>query len=244
MQYQYDSEADEFSYVEGVALDLESDFGSINEEDAFDGEFGYSLYQAIFLGDSHGRQTKRDVFLLACLQLYCGLPLFIISANEDHNYQFTPYFEYAKYGLTLLSLQYGVAITALLLGTLQMLAVYHWVSLVTNRELVVKLLKLLVGSVLVTFAVTLYCVSVLFLTFDGVQFRTSVQRNILVMWVNRVLLPFIEHLSFTLYISDIYKRLIVSHTPEQVYFYDNLHNAVPRGTVLVRVESSLASGRY
>ena len=76
-----------------------------------------------------------------------------------------------EYGATLLELQFWVAVPSLIIGIVTFFAVKYWASLVTNRELFVKLQYINIFYLAILFVITLWCTVVLFLTFKDVDWE-------------------------------------------------------------------------
>ena len=106
---------------------------------------------------------------MSLLQLYMGIPMFIISCIEDDRFGFTRYFKPVHYGASLLDLQYTCSIFAILFGILGILAVHHWASLVSNKELFLKLSRGLQFILLFQLGFGLWCISVLFTLFQNTE---------------------------------------------------------------------------
>ena len=164
-----------------VQLDIEDDFGPINEDDEYQHELGYFMI-LLLRGDTVGRQLKQDIFKLGFFHLYCGIPMFIICCVEDDKYDWTSYFTPTHFGSPLLDLQYVVSFFALLFGVLSWLAVHHWASLVSNRELFTKISKAYQFSLVFLFGFSCWNIGVLYNVFkDSDLSNTPVDQEIRVL---------------------------------------------------------------
>jgi Na+/melibiose symporter-like transporter len=72
-------------------------------------------------------------------------------------------------GMSLTELQYWECILALLISFLLAIALKYWASLVTNRDLLQKLLTMLLFYGTFQFIMTLWCLCTLFLVFKSVD---------------------------------------------------------------------------
>ena len=67
------------------------------------------------------------------------------------------------------NLLWTVSFPSFLLGVITMVAVRHWASLVTNRNLLASLMRIYMGTCFILFIVTLWCACATFLTFRKVK---------------------------------------------------------------------------
>ena len=149
----------------------ESDDGSLPEED-YENECGYWLIK-MFRGRTLGRRLKRELFKLSLFELLTGTVMLILTIVDQANFSVTPYFTISQYGGSLLSLQYTVAFSALTFGFAGILAIKYWASLVTNRELLGKILRIYQFFLVVFFTISLWCLCAIFLTFRNVKWNVS-----------------------------------------------------------------------
>lgn len=84
------------------------------------------------------------------------------------------YYVSKEHGLSLTELQYWEALLALFISFLLGIAFKYWPSLVTNRDLLQKLLTLLLFYGAFQFIMTLWCVCTLFLVFESVDWVVRV----------------------------------------------------------------------
>lgn len=73
--------------------------------------------------------------------------------------------------MSLTQLQYSESLLALFISFLLLLALKYWPSLVTNRDLLQKLLTLLMLYGTFQFIMTLWCLCTLFLVFNSVNWE-------------------------------------------------------------------------
>ena len=170
-----------------VRLDNVQDFGPINEDDEYKHEFGYFLI-VLLRGDSIGRELKRNVFAVGCAQIIMGVPLFIMTTICDYRYRSTPFYRPVVYGAPLLSLQYVVSWFAMMFGIISMIAIHHWASLVSNRQLLSKISKGYQGILVTQLAFDIWTIAVLYNTFLGVDYGAQyiyaeVQIVVAITWV-------------------------------------------------------------
>ena len=83
------------------------------------------------------------------------------------------YFANTVGGLSLIQLQYFVVFPALIISCLLLFGVYHWASIVTNKDLLQKLIMLLLGYGALQFIMTVYCVITFFLSFGGIDWEVG-----------------------------------------------------------------------
>lgn len=127
-------------------------------------EFGYSLIRTL-RGYSTGRRLKRDLFKQAASQLFSSVAVIIMSDQAARNFTVTNFFTNSVYGKSLLSLWWLISIIGLLLGLSTMFMIYHWASLVTNRELLSTVLKIYMLIQLVNWIFVLATLVTTFQTF-------------------------------------------------------------------------------
>jgi hypothetical protein len=164
---------DEDDMGNSVVLDIEDDFGPINPDDEYKHELGYFLV-LLLRGDSLSRQLKQDVFKMSVAHCIMGPAMLVISAVEDEKFSFTPYFKATMYyGSPLLDLQYTTSIFAIAMGWLGLLAVHHWASVISNRDLFTKLCKGFQALLAFMFALSMWQMCVFFRVFQGADFSTE-----------------------------------------------------------------------
>ena len=81
----------------------------------------------------------------------------------------SPFLSSDLYGATILSLHYATCIPAFIHGIIMMISIKNWASLVTNRQLFIKLLYVNLLYLVLAFSITGWFISVFFLTFKGVK---------------------------------------------------------------------------
>ena len=124
-----------------------------------------------------------------------GIGMFIMSTVEDEKYGFTPYFkELLYYGAPLLDLQYTTSIFALIFGPLGILAIHHWASIISNRELFTKLSKGYQVVLVFMTAFSTWQMSIFFKVFEGADFESEYYMQelyIAYLFTIIIMLPFI-----------------------------------------------------
>jgi hypothetical protein len=154
-----------------VVLQIGEDDGSLPEED-YENECGYWLIK-LFRGRTLGRRLKRELCKLSLFELLTGTVMLTLTIVDQVNFSITPYFTISEYGGSLLSLQYSVAFSALIFGFAGILAIKYWASLVTNRELLGKILRIYQFCLVIFFTISLWCLCAIFLTFRNVKWNVS-----------------------------------------------------------------------
>jgi hypothetical protein len=172
-----------------VILQVDEEINRAEADDLLEDECCYCLYKML-RGKSVGRRLKRKLFKFAIAENICGFGIFCITAYEDTRLGSSYYVTTATYGSTLLNLQYAVAFLSLIIGIPTALAVKYWGSMVTNRNLLVKLMYINLLYLFILFVIMIWCVVVLFLTFRGVNWSKADGDN------QKFFLPFIFTILF------------------------------------------------
>lgn len=138
------------------------------EDEEYEGECGYLLMRAL-RGKTVGRRLRRKLFKYGLFQLFCGFPLFILAILEVENFTNTSQFDTARFGSSLIALTWCVSLPSFLLGIASMTAFKNWASLVTNRRLLVDLMRIYTAALLIIFILAVWLACAMFLTFRKVK---------------------------------------------------------------------------
>ena len=153
-----------------VVDDRESGPGAVNYDDEFADECGYSLIKAL-RGSSTGRQLKRAVFKVGCYQLLYSVPIFLMSCYVDNNLAHISNYYIMENGSSLIGLQFGTSILGCITGGLCLYMVKYWSTMVTNRELLVKFMWILLFFLVLYFILILCTIAKLFHVFKNMDWN-------------------------------------------------------------------------
>ena len=74
-------------------------------------------------------------------------------------------------GMTVLQLQYFTSFPALFISLVLMFGVRHWASLVTNKDLLQKLIMIVLVYGALQFIMSIYCIITFFISFSGIDWE-------------------------------------------------------------------------
>lgn len=170
----------------------------------FGDEFGYSLVVAL-RGRTTGRRLKRNLFCLGAIQLLIGIIVIILSDQAARSFEVTDFFENSRFGKSLLSLWWLSSIIALLLSFPHFFMVYYWASLVTNRLLLMTVVRLVMLVQLVNWIFVLATVITTFRTFgEKISFtNTTKDQKLLSYYLSSLFLLFPYLLCICNYSMDL-----------------------------------------
>ena len=157
----------------------------------FGNEIGYSLVVSL-RGRTTGRRLKRNLFCLGAIQLLVGTIVIIISDQAARSFEVTDFFSNSMFGKRLLSLWWLSSIIALLLSFPHFFMVFYWASLVTNRLLLMTVVRLVMLVQLVNWIFVLATVITTFRTFgEKISFtNTTKDQKLLSYYLSSVFLLF------------------------------------------------------
>lgn len=155
---------------EDFVINVDDELNRAEADDLLEDECCYCLYKNL-RGGSVGRKLKRKCTKFCIAELVCGFSLFVITAYEERNLGGSAYLLSIEYGATLVALQYCVSIPSVILGTTTFFAVKYWASLVTNRELFIKLQYINLFYLCILFIITVWCTIAFFLIFKDVDWQ-------------------------------------------------------------------------
>eukprot|EP01031_Cornospumella_fuschlensis_P030156 gene30156-36428_t len=138
------------------------------EDEEYEGECGYLLMRAL-RGKTVGRRLRRKLFKFGLAQLFCGFPLWVMAILETENFTNTSQFDTARFGSSLIALTWCVSFPSFLIGIATMIAFKNWASLVTNRRLLVDLMRIYTAALIIIFILSVWLACAMFLTFRGVN---------------------------------------------------------------------------
>ena len=207
-------------------------------DEEFEDQCGYWLV-IMLRGKSIGRQLKRAVFKMTFFYhtLTAG-SLFLVTCFEDAYFGWTSYFSHYRNGSSLLGIQYGISILALLQASANFYAIKHWASLTTNRDLLAKFLQIYQGFILLYFILTLASIIKVFQTFENVSwYSNNTTEDILPCYVITIILQLIYILAL------VYYGLDLSFLTEQMQYGGSIEEPPPqpdfimdmRGVTLVQL---------
>jgi hypothetical protein len=166
------SGSDDYEQHAEVDLEFPEHPRDLQNDDEYSGECGWWIV-VMLRGKSTGRKLKRDIFKVALSMLVFGFVLFVCTVFINRNFSATPYFGVENLGATLLSLLWLVSFPSCLEGILLMLFVKYWATLVTNREILLNLMR---GTMIIMFMLlvsTGWCIGCMIMAFRGVRFMVS-----------------------------------------------------------------------
>jgi hypothetical protein len=186
-----------------VKLDIfTSDNGSFDPDEEYSQECGYSLIQTL-RGSSTGRQMKRCLFWLSLYQLAYGVPVFIMSVYEDNNFSSMNYYTAYSSGSSLLGLQYGTSILALIFGLMGFAAVRYWSTMVTNRDLLVNLLVVYQVVLLIMWIMIIVTIAKLFGNFEDIDWKGFTGQVLLPLYICTIVCLFPYMIALMYYGLDV-----------------------------------------
>jgi len=144
----------------------------LQNDDEFSTECGWWIV-VMLRGKTTGRRLKRDIFKMGLSMCVCGFILFVCTGFINQNFSYTPYFQIEYLGATLLSLLWLVSFPSCLAGILLMLFVKYWATLVTNRGILLNLMRGTMIIIVMLLLSTGWCIGCMILAFRGVRFMVS-----------------------------------------------------------------------
>jgi len=169
--------------TDDIRLDIhDRSRGRFNPDEEFGAEFGYGLIKAL-RGSSIGRQTRRCLFWLGMYKFLYGIPIFVLACYEDYNLNFMPYFTAYSNGSSLMGLQYGTSFLALFTGTLCWLMVKYWSSMVTNRDLLVDILKVYQAIIVLYLILVIVTMDKVFTVFKDVDWNDYTGKRVFPIYI-------------------------------------------------------------
>lgn len=120
-------------------------------------------------GTTTGRMLKRDIFKTGLTSFTAGMVLLIITVHEQYNFGYSSYFDTVQAGLSLMQLMWLVSLPSVLFGVMSFVIVKFWASLVTNRNIVILIMRVYMVIVFCLIGVICWCIAGLLITFKGVK---------------------------------------------------------------------------
>lgn len=149
--------------------ELQHDVRELEDDDEYSGECGYWIV-IMFRGKNTGRKLKRIIGKAAFVELVCGFIFFVITLYETYNFALSEYFNAAIVGIPLIQLMWLVSIPSVLASMFFFLMVKYWATLVTNRLILIYLMRVSMVIVVLLLATICWCISALIIVFRGVRF--------------------------------------------------------------------------
>ena len=137
------------------------------DDDLYSGEIGYWIVK-LLRGTSAGRQLKRNIAKFTVFQIAAGIPLILMGAIVDRNYNMSITYTLVNYGASLLDLTYLIAICTIFLSLCSILILRYWASLCTNRKLLLEIMKIYIALFIFIFVLLLWLYIALFSTFKRI----------------------------------------------------------------------------
>ena len=155
--------------VKDVTVEFPDNIKNLENDDEYEGECGYWIV-IMLRGSTTGRRLKRNIFKAGLAQLVCGFILLMITIYIYENYWYTDYYGTMRLGATLLSLMWLVSFPSVLAGLFSMLIIKYWPTLVTNRNIVINLMRMYMVIMVMLLISVCWCISSLIISFKGARF--------------------------------------------------------------------------
>lgn len=185
-----------------IVSNREGNKGPRNYDVEFEQECGYWFIKML-RGSSSGRQLKRSLFKLSMYKLFYAIPVFIISVIIDNSLRYITEFIVRKDGSTLLELQFGTSILISITAGISLYGIKKWSSLVTNRELLVKFMYILMAFLVLYFILIITTISKLFNTFSDMDWSSDVGVIVLPIYIITAVLLFMCLIAIVYFGLDI-----------------------------------------
>lgn len=199
-----DSSGSEVQGMDNLDLEFPEHPGDLQNDDIYGDEFGWWIV-VMLRGKSTGRRLKRDIFKAGLFQCVCGSVLLSLTAVAYKNFSISPYFASPHFGANLLSLLWLVSVPTCLSGILMMLFVKYWASLVTNRTILLNLMRGTMVIMILLLASTCWCIAVLIKSFQGVRFMSTATLRAIFpayIFINLAIYPLA--ISLLMYLLDVH----------------------------------------
>ncbi len=152
-----------------VVIQFPDSIKDLENDDEYEDECGYWII-VMLRGKTTGRMLKRDIFKAGVAQLFFGIMLIIIANYEYLNFVTTSYFDTNMYGAKLMDLMWLVSVPSFLAGCFSMLIIKFWGTLVTNRTILIVLMKVYMVILFLLLVTTVWLIAALILTFRKITF--------------------------------------------------------------------------
>jgi len=185
-------------------LDIQNEPHIVDPDEEFEGECCFWLMK-LLRGFNVGRRLKRKVFKYALLNFIVGFSMLVITVYEEQSWGLMKMFANTVGGLSLIQVQYFVSFLALIIFFTLLFGLYHWASLVTNKDLLQKLVFIVLAYGAMQFIMTIYWTVTFFISFRGVDFENdpTIPRAMLACYIMTIIFMLPYLLSMFLYLMDI-----------------------------------------
>ena len=154
--------------VKDVTVEFPDTIKDLENDDEYEGECGYWLV-IMLRGKTTGRRLKRIIFKAGLFQLICGFILLMITIYINDNFWYTGYYGTMRLGASLLSLMWLVSFPSVLAGLFSMLIIKYWPTLVTNRNIIINLMRMYMVIMVMLLISVCWCISSLIISFKGAR---------------------------------------------------------------------------